>query len=67
MSHGPTVGEMNTEIGILLRILKFILLFTIISTVILLETHLLVFSVTNLWTDSYNFQLKELKPKVILR
>ncbi|OXA71748.1 hypothetical protein B0A67_10360 [Flavobacterium aquidurense] len=62
MSHGPTVGEMNTEIGILLRILKFILLFTIISTVILLETHLLVFSVTNLWTDSYNFQLKELKP-----
>ena len=61
MSHGPTVGEMNTEIGILLRILKFILLFTIISTVILLETHLLVFSVTNLFVDSYDFQLKELK------
>ncbi|MFH6965313.1 type IV secretory system conjugative DNA transfer family protein [Flavobacterium plurextorum] len=62
MSHGPTVGELNTEIGILLRILKFILLFTIISTVILLETHLLVFSVTNLFVDSYSFQLRELKP-----
>ncbi|MDL2141054.1 type IV secretion system DNA-binding domain-containing protein [Flavobacterium tructae] len=27
-----------------------------------METHLFGFSITNLWTDSYNFQLKELKP-----
>jgi hypothetical protein len=62
MSFGPTLGDLNTESGILLRIFKFILLFTIVSTVILLETHLFVFSITNLFTDSYNFQLKELKP-----
>lgn len=59
---GFSIGEANTLVGIIGKILKAIFLISVVSSVILLETHLFGFSVTNLWTDSYNFQLKELKP-----
>ena len=60
--HGFSIGEVNTLVGIIGKILKAIFLISVVSSVILLETHLFGFSITNLWTDSYNFQLKELKP-----
>ena len=60
--HGFSIGEANTLVGIIGKILKAIFLISAVSSVILLETHLFGFSITNLWTDSYNFQLKELKP-----
>jgi hypothetical protein len=60
--HGFSIGEANTLVGIIGKILKAIFLISVVSSVILLETHLFGFSITNLWTDSYNFQLKELKP-----
>lgn len=60
--HGFNIGEANTLVGIIGKILKAIFLISVVSSVILLETHLFGFSITNLWTDSYNFQLKELKP-----
>lgn len=60
--HGFSIGEANTLVGIVGKILKAIFLISVVSSVILLETHLFGFSITNLWTDSYNFQLKELKP-----
>lgn len=60
--HGIGIGEANTLVGIIGKILKAIFVLAIVSSVIVLETHLFGFSITNLWTDSYNFQLKELKP-----
>ncbi|WP_374174554.1 type IV secretory system conjugative DNA transfer family protein [Flavobacterium tructae] len=60
--HGFNIGEANTLVGIIGKILKAIFLISVVSSVILLEAHLFGFSITNLWTESYNFQLKELKP-----
>ena len=62
MDHGIGIQEGNSLLGIMWKILKIIFIFSVVSSVILLETHLFGFSITNLWTDSYNFQLKELKP-----
>jgi hypothetical protein len=62
MSFGIGIGEANTLVGIIGKILKAIFVLAVVSSVIILETHLFGFSIANLWTDSYHFQLKELKP-----
>jgi hypothetical protein len=55
--YGPNIGEMNTIVGILLRVIKFIFLFCGISVILLLETHLFGFAITNLFVDHYDFKL----------
>ncbi|WP_052259589.1 type IV secretion system DNA-binding domain-containing protein [Flavobacterium sp. KMS] len=60
--HGFSIGEANTLVGIIGKILKVIFLISVVSSIIILEIHLFGFSITNLWTDSYSFQLKGLKP-----
>lgn len=65
MDFGIGIQEGNSLLGIMWKILKIIFIFSVVSSVIILETHLFGFSITNLWTDSYSFQLKELKPNYL--
>lgn len=61
MDFGIGIGEANTLVGIIGKILKTIVILCIVPSVIIVETHLIGFSITNLFIDSYDFQLKELK------
>lgn len=55
--RGETIEEFTGRTKILISIFKFITLFCVISCILILETHLFAFAITNLFIDHYDFKL----------
>ena len=62
---GPSVGELNTEFGIVFKIIKSTIVFAGFFGVVFLEIHLLFFGIANLFINKYNFQLKDFKSNYV--
>ena len=62
---GPSVGELNTEFGIVFKIAKTTVVFAGFFSIIFLEIHLLFFGIANLFIAKYNFQLKDFKSNYV--
>lgn len=62
---GPSVGELNTEFGIVFKIAKTTVVFAGFFSIIFLEIHLLFFGIANLFIAKYNLQLKDFKSNYV--
>ena len=58
---GVGIGEATSLGGLVFKLIKTVAIFSAVFGVIILETHLFGFGITNLFVDKYNFQLQDLK------
>ena len=55
--QGISFGELMGFWGFVKNILKAIFLFCVVSSILISETHLFGFAITNLFVDHYDFKL----------
>lgn len=56
-AHGIELPEFTGYVNTLLKLIKFMFLFCVVTAILLLETHLFGFAITNLFVDHYDFKL----------
>ncbi|MEO8255288.1 MAG: type IV secretory system conjugative DNA transfer family protein, partial [Flavobacterium sp.] len=59
---GFGLGEVSSLGGLVFKIVKSVLMYSLIFSVILIETHLFGFAITNLFVHEYSFELQKLNP-----
>jgi hypothetical protein len=62
---GLGLGEVTSLGGLIVKLIKGVVIFSAIFGVILLETHLFAFAITNLFVNKYDFQLQDFKSDYI--
>jgi hypothetical protein len=63
---GLGLGEVTSLGGLIVKLIKAVVIFSAIFGVIVLETHLFAFGITNLFVNEYNFQLQDMKSDYII-
>lgn len=60
-----SIGEVSSIFGLIIRLIKSVVIFAVFFSIILIESHLLVFGVANIFVSKYNFQLLDFKANYI--
>ena len=60
-----SIGEVSSVGGMIFKLIKTTLIFSAVSAVLIVETHLFGFGITNLFVNEYNFQLKPMNSNYI--
>ena len=63
---GPSIGESSSIFGIVFKVVKAVIVYGTMFSVLLIESHMLFFGVANLFINKYNFELKVLKPNYVI-
>jgi hypothetical protein len=63
---GLGMGEATSLGGLIFKLIKTIAIFSAVFGVVILETHLFGFGITNLFVNEYNFQLQDMKSDYII-
>ena len=63
---GIELSEFTGHGNTLIKIIKFIFIFAIVADVLVVETHLFGFAITNLFVDNYNFKLVKFEPNYLV-
>jgi hypothetical protein len=58
---GASIGETSSIFGIVFKIVKAVVIYGTGVSIVLIETHLLGFGLTNLFVDKYSFELQSMK------